>query len=119
MAHRGTPISPVLTDDASVQDMGPGGVLNQLPSLKDSSDTARKLNVKFNEYNSGNGQSYGVGHENAQSDGDEHGRGETQPAGGVGTKTDKMTKNFLLYSSGNKFKPGQGYNSLDFNEEYW
>ena len=35
MAHAQV-ISPVLTDPSSVQDMGPGGVLNQLPGLKNN-----------------------------------------------------------------------------------
>lgn len=117
MAH-GTPISPVLTDNTSVQDMGPAGVLNQLPSLKTTAEVNRLQITSFNEYKPVNGQMYGAGHPNAQSDGDEHGRGETTPAGGVGTKTDKMTKNTLLYSSGNKFKPGKGYNGINYSEEY-
>jgi hypothetical protein len=115
----GTPISPVLTDNGSVEDLGPGGVLNQLPSLKKQGEISRLDNIKFNEYNGENGQMYGAGHPNAQSDGDEFGRGEVNPAGGVGTKTDKQRKDVLLYSSGNKFKPGKGYYNFDYNEEYW
>ncbi len=119
MAHNGTPISPVLTDNGSVQDLGSGGVLNQLPSLKQSAENARLQITSFNDYKDSTGQRYGATHPNAQSDGDEHGRGEITPAGGVGTKTDKNTKNTLLYSSGNKFKPGNGYYNFNYNEEYW
>lgn len=119
MAHRGTPISPILTDNGSVEDLGAGGVLNQLPSLKESANTVRLQITSFNEYKNISGQEYGPTHENAQSDGDEHGRGEINPAAGVGTKIDQQRKKVLLYSSGNKFMPKNGYYNFDFNEEYW
>ena len=47
---QGQKISPILTDNASVEDFGPAGLLNQLPSLKETAETIRKDNVKFNEY---------------------------------------------------------------------
>ena len=42
---QGQKISPILTDNSSVQDFGPGGLLNQLPSLKETADTIRKDNI--------------------------------------------------------------------------
>ncbi len=63
-------ISPVLTDNASVQDMGPGGVLNQLPSLKATADTERTKLTVLNDYKDTNADRYGTGHPNALSDGD-------------------------------------------------
>jgi len=119
MAQHGVNIAPVLTDDASVQDMGPGGVLNQLPSLKQSSDIARTQITSFNEYKNITADEYSAQHPNAQSDGDQLGRGETGPNSTVGTLTDEQKKDLLLYSSGNKFKPGMGYNNLDFPEQHW
>ena len=116
MAH-GQVISPVLTDNASVQDMGPGGVLNQLPSLKQTADTERLKLTVLNEYKDNNNDRYSAQHVNALSDMDEHGRGETNNQ--VGTKTDILTKNQLLYSSGNKYKPGMGYNNNNYPEQHW
>jgi hypothetical protein len=116
MAQR---ISPVLTDNDSVQDLGPGGVLNQLPSLKQTAESVRTQITSFNEYKDNDGKRYDITHPNAKSDGDEKGRGELSPNGGVGTKIDKMTKNTLLYSSGNKFKPGKNYYNFTFGEQYW
>ena len=115
----GQSIAPILTDNASVQDLGPGGVLNQLPSLKQTAEAIRTQNIVFNYYNYSNGNRYDSTHPNAQSDGDEFGRGEIGAGNGVGTNTDKNRKNVLLYSSGNKFKPGNGYYGIDYNEEYW
>jgi len=37
----------------------------------------------------------------------------------VGNHNDAMIKNTLLYSSGNKYKPGNGYNNNNFSEQYW
>jgi hypothetical protein len=121
MAHNGTPISPVLTDNGSVEELNPngGGVLNQLPSLKAQGEVSRTQLTTFNDYRNSTGNQYGATHENAQSDGDEHGRGETNPNGGVGTKTDKIKKTQLLYSSGNKYSPVGGYYSFTFGEQYW
>lgn len=116
MAHRQV-ISPVLTNPDSVQDMGPGGVLNQLPSLKASAETERKKLTVLNDYKDNDNDRYSAQHVNALSDMDEHGRGETNNQ--VGTKTDILTKNKLLYSSGNKYKPGMGYNNNNFPEEHW
>jgi len=115
----GQSISPILTDNNSVQDLGSGGVLNQLPSLKQTAEVIRSQNTVFNYYNDSNSNRYNSTHPNAQSDGDEIGRGETGAGQGVGTNTDKNRKNNLLYSSGNKFKPGNGYYGIDYSEEYW
>ena len=84
---QGQKISPILTDNASVEDFGPGGLLNQLPSLKETAETIRKDNVKFNEYKDVDTQRYESTHPNAISDGDEYGRGDAGK--GVGTRTDK------------------------------
>ncbi len=118
MAH-GQVISPVLTDAQSVEELNPngGGVTNQLPSLKQVGDTVRLQNLTLNYYRDADGNRYNTSHPNALSDGDDHGRGETNS--GVGTKIDKITKNTLLYSSGNKYKPNNGYYNFDYNEEYW
>ena len=98
MAQHGTPIAPILTDEASVQDMGPGGVLNQLPSLKSSSDVQRTQITSFNEYKNVNNQEYSAQHPNAQSDGDQMGRGETGPNSTVGTLTDEQkTCDYINY----------------------
>lgn len=114
---QGQQISPILTDDASVEDLGPGGVLNQLPSLKQTADSVRKDNIKFNEYKDINEQRYSSTHPNALSDGDEYGRGDE--GDGVGTKLDAQRLKVLLYSSGNKYKPGSGYYNIDYNQEHW
>lgn len=110
-------ISPILTDAGSVQDFGPGGVLNQLPSLKATADAERTRLTVLNDYKDTNADRYSAGHPDAMSDGDEKGRGETSNQ--VGTKTDQIEKNKLLYSSGNKYKPGMGYNSRNFPEQHW
>jgi hypothetical protein len=110
-------ISPILTDNTSFQDMGPGGVLNQLPSLKATAETERTKLTVLNDYKDTNADRYGAGHPNALSDGDEKGRGENSNK--VGTKKDQLTKNTLLYSSGNKYKPGMGYNNKNFPEQHW
>lgn len=117
----GQSISPVLTDNGSIQDLNPngGGVLNQLPSLKVQGEITRGQITSFNEYKDDNGNRYDVTHPNAQSDGDEEGRGEQNPNGGVGTLTDIQRKMALLYSSGNKFNPSGGYYSFNFGEQYW
>jgi len=114
---QGQKISPILTDNSSVEDFGPGGLLNQLPSLKETAETIRKDNIKFNEYKDVDSQRYESTHPNAISDGDEYGRGDAGK--GVGTRTDKEKVKTLLYSSGNKYKPGNGYNNIDYNQEYW
>lgn len=110
-------ISPVLTDTNSVQDMGPGGVLNQLPSLKATGDMERLKLTVLNEFKDNPNDQYSSTHPSAISDGDNKGRGESSNA--VGTKIDQLTKNALLYSSGNKYKPGGGYNNKNFPEEHW
>jgi len=107
-----TPISPVLTDNASVQDMGPGGVLNQLPSLKASAESERKKLSVMNDYSEEN--NYSAQNPDAKSD---IGRGVNNNT--VGTKIDQLTKNALVYSSGNKYKPGMGYDNKNFPEQYW
>lgn len=117
MSH-GVSISPILTTEGDVQDMGPGAVTNQLPSLKDTADAVRASITSFNEYKNVPNQSYSTTHPNAQSDGDEHGRGY---AGNntVGNIIDIQKKNVLVYSSGNKYKPNQGYNNNNPGEQYW
>ncbi len=114
---QGQQISPILTDNASIEDLGPGGVLNQLPSLKETAESVRKDNIKFNEYKNFDTQRYESTHPNAISDGDNEGRGDSGK--GVGTKIDAERVKVLLYSSGNKYKPGKGYNGLEYNQEYW
>jgi hypothetical protein len=117
MPH-GVSIAPVGTTEADVQDMGPGAVTNQLPSLKATSDAVRANITSFNEYKNVPNQGYSAQHPNAQSDGDGHGKGD----GGnstVGTDTDILTKNTSLYSSGNKYSPGNGYNNNNYSEQYW
>lgn len=112
-------ISPVLTNPESVQDFGAGGVLNQLPGLKATGDYQRQALTSFNDYKDLNGQQYTVLHPDALSDGDIKGKGELNPNGTVGGLIDIQTKNQLLYSSGNKFKPGNGYNNIDYPEQHW
>jgi hypothetical protein len=114
----GVSISPVLTTDADVQDMGPGAVTNQLPSLKATADAVRANITSFNEYKDVPNQGYSATHANALSDGDDEGKGD----GGnstVGDSVDIATKNTLVYSSGNKYKPGMGYFNNNFPEQYW
>ena len=115
----GQVISPILTDAASVQELNPngGGVTNQLPSLKQVGDQVRLQNTSFNFYVDSDGNRYNASHPNALSDGDEYGRGEND--NGVGTKTDKIVKTNLLYSSGNKYNPGDGYYNFNYGEQYW
>jgi hypothetical protein len=114
-------IAPVLTDADSVQELNPNGgaVTNQEPSLKVTGNIVRSQITSFNEYKNVNGQQYSAQHPNAQSDGDEQGRGELNSGGGVGTLTDSQRKNALLYNSGNKYKPGNNYYSYNFGEQYW
>jgi len=115
----GQQISPVLTDAASVQELNPngGGVTNQLPTLKQTGEVVRQQSLAFNTYVDSTGNRYDSTHPNAQSDGDEYGRGDY--GNGVGTKTDKIVKTSLLYSSGNKYNPVDGYYNFDFGEQYW
>ena len=112
-------ISPVLTDAGSVEELNPngGGVLNQLPSLKEVGNTVRLQNLSFNFYKDSTGNRYNVTHPNAQSDGDNYGRGDI--SGQVGTKIDQLEKDVLLYSSGNKYAPGSGYYNNNYGEQYW
>jgi hypothetical protein len=117
MAHY-TSIGGIGTSQSDVQDMGPGAVTNQLPSLKQTADVIRTQITSFNEYKNVPNQGYSATHPNSQSDGDDHGKGD----GGnstVGNTNDILTKNTLLYSSGNKYKPGTGYNNNNFSEQYW
>ena len=116
MPH-GQIISPVLTDAGSVQDFGPGGVLNQLPGLKATGDAQRLALTVMNEYKDNNGDRYNAQHPNAVSDGDGHGRGED--SGQVGTKEDQLAVYAALYSSGNKYKPGMGYDNFNYPQQYW
>jgi hypothetical protein len=99
------------------------GPLDQLPSLKATSEIVRGENLRFNEYKNIDNGGYSPQHPNAQSDGDEHGRGEVGANQGVGSSIDKERKNALIYGSGiglsNKFKPGKGYYNYDYAEEYW
>lgn len=112
-------ISPVLTDAASVEELNPngGGVLNELPSLKEVGNTVRIQNLSFNFYKDVDTQRYESTHPNALSDGDNYGRGDIGQ--GVGTKIDQQRKEVLLYSSGNKYAPGNGYNNNEYNEQHW
>jgi|694.fasta_scaffold50383_4 hypothetical protein len=117
-------IAPVLTDNDSVEELNPegGGVTNQLPSLKVQGEITRQQNTTFNVYKNLNGQKYDAQHPNAQHTGDDYGRGEITPGGGVGTLIDEQRKNALLYSSGNKYKPGtagSNYYNFTFGEQYW
>ena len=123
MSHFLGPIAPVLTDAHSVQELNPNGgaVTNQEPSLKVTGDITRTQITSFNEYKNVPNQEYSAQHPNAQHDGDDHGRGEVGPGQGVGTLIDEQRKNVLLYSSGNKYKPGSGnnYYNFSFGEQYW
>lgn len=112
-------ISPILTDIGSVEELNPngGGVLNQLPSLKDTGDAVRLQNIVFNFYNDSTGNRYNATHPNAQSDNDNYGRGDVQNQ--VGTNIDSTVKDTLLYSSGNKYAPGTGYFNYNGGEQYW
>lgn len=110
-------ISPILTDANSVQDMGPGGVLNQLPSLKVTAESQRTSLTLLNDYKDTTTSRYSAQHPDALSDGDAKGRGESGYQ--VGSITDQVEKNTLLYSSGNKYKPGMGYDNFNYPEQYW
>jgi hypothetical protein len=110
-------ISPVLTDESNVKDFGPGGVLNQLPGLKTTADIERTKLTVLNDYKNNDNDRYSPQHPGALSDGDDRGRGENSNQ--IGTKIDQFSKDSLLYSSGNKYKPGSGYNNNDFPEQYW
>jgi hypothetical protein len=117
-------VAPVLTDNSSVQELNPNGgaVTNQLPSLKVQGEISRSQITSFNVYKNLDNQKYSAQHPNAQHDGDIYGRGELAPGGGVGTSIDTMEKNTLLYSSGNKYKPGSAgsnYYNFSFGEQYW
>ena len=113
----GQQISPILTDAPSVQDMGPGGVLNQLPSLKATADAERLKLTVLNDFKDTPADRYSPQHPSALSDGDNQGRGENSNQ--VGTRTDQLEKDRLLYSSGNKYKPGMGYYNKNFPEQHW
>lgn len=114
----GQSISPVLTTNDTVKDMGPGAVTNELPSLKAMSDMVRANITSFNTYKNVPNQGYGPQHPNAQSDGDADGRGDAGNST-VGNSEDALIKKQLLYSVGNKYNPKKGYNSNDFGEQYW
>ena len=120
----GQSIAPILTDADSVQELNPNGgaVTNQLPSLKAQGDISRAQQTVINDYKNVNGQRYDAQHPNAQSTGDNYGRGETGPNSGVGTLIDIQRKNVLLYTSGNKYKPGtagSNYYNYSYGEQYW
>lgn len=113
----GQQISPVLTDPGSVQDFGPGGVLNQLPGLKATADYERLNLIVLNQFKNTDADRYSATHPAAQSDGDNQGRGENSNQ--VGTQIDQLTQQQLTYSSGNKYKPGAGYDNFNFPQQYW
>ena len=117
-------IAPILTDVNAVDELNPNGgaVTNQEPSLKVKGDYVRQQVTNFNVYKNVTGQEYSAQHPNAQHTGDDYGRGEISPGQGVGTLIDEQRKNLLLYSSGNKYKPGaagSNYYNLSFGEQYW
>ena len=124
MSHFLGPIAPILTDATWVQELNPNGgaVTNQLPSLKTEGNVQRLNLTSFNEFKNVPNQGYSSQHPAAQSDGDDHGRGETGPNSGVGTIIDEQRKDVLLYSSGNKYSPGNAgsnYYNYTFGEQYW
>ena len=124
MSHFLGPIAPILTDEASVQELNPNGgaVTNQLPSLKVEGSIQRTNILSFNEFKNVPNQGYDAQNPAAQSDGDDHGRGETGPNSGVGTIIDEQRKDLLLYSSGNKYSPGgsgSNYYTYTYGEQYW
>lgn len=124
MSHFLGPIAPILTDAAAVQELNPNGgaVTNQLPSLKTEGNVQRLNLTTFNEFKNVPNQGYSAQHPAAQHDGDDHGRGETGPNSGVGTIIDEQRKDVLLYSSGNKYSPGNSgsnYYNYTFGEQYW
>ena len=98
----GVSIGPVGTTSADVQDMGPGAVTNQLPSLKATADAQRAQITSFNEFKNVPNQGYSAQHPAAQSDGDDEGKGDAGNST-VGNSVDILTKNVLVYSSGNKY----------------
>jgi hypothetical protein len=114
----GVSIAPIGTTEADVQDMGPGAVTNQLPSLKDTADAVRANITSFNEFKNVPNQGYSAQNPAAQSDGDDEGRGDAGN-GTVGNSVDIQRKDILVYSSGNKYKPGAGYNNHNQGEQYW
>ncbi len=114
----GVSIAPIGTTEGDVQDMGPGAVTNQLPSLKATSDAIRANITSFNEFKNVPNQGYSAQHAASQSDGDDEGRGDAGNST-VGNSVDTLTKDVLLYSSGNKYKPNAGYNSNNPGEQYW
>jgi hypothetical protein len=117
MSH-GVSIGGVGTTEGDVVDMGPGAVTNQLPSLKATSDAIRANIISFNEYKNIPNGGYSTTHTNSQSDGDNHGKGDAGNST-VGTLKDIQTKDLLVYTSGNKYKPNQGYNGNNPGEQYW
>ena len=114
----GVSIAPVGTTEGDVQDMGPGAVTNELPSLKETANAVRASITSFNEFKNVPNQGYSPQHPAAQSDGDDEGRGD---AGNntVGNSVDIKKKNELVYSSGNKYKPNKGYDGHNPGEQYW
>ena len=114
----GVSIGGIGTSENDVKDMGPGGVKNQLPSVKQTAEMVRNQITSFNEYKNIPSQLYEVSHPNAQSDGDDFGKGD-MGNNTVGSRKYIMVKNQLLYSSGNKYKPGGGYNNNNYSEQYW
>jgi hypothetical protein len=110
-------ISPILTDPGSVQSFGPGGILNQLPGLKQTADAERLALTVLNEYKNTPADQYSSTHPNALSDNDEQGRGDAN--GQVGTIIDIQTQQTLTYASGNKYKPGMGYDNFNYPQQYW
>lgn len=117
MSH-GVSIGGIGTSEGDVIDMGPGAVTNQLPSLKDTASQVRAQITSFNEYKDVPNQGYSATHPGSQSDGDNHGKGDAGNST-VGTQKDIQTKNQIVYSSGNKYKPGMGYNNNNYSEQYW
>lgn len=110
-------ISGINTTNNDVDDRGPGGINNQLPSLKQTAEQVRSQITSFNIYKDVPTQQYSPQHPDALSDGDSYGRGENSNT--VGNIDDIHKKNELLYNSGNKYKPGQGYNNINPGEQYW
>ena len=115
MSHFLGPIAPILTDEASVQELNPNGgaVTNQLPSLKVEGNIQRTSILSFNEFKNVPNQGYDAQNPAAQSDGDDHGRGETGPNSGVGTIIDEQRKDLLLGGS------GSNYYTYTYGEQYW
>lgn len=76
-------------------------------SLLNDSSTFRDKEVKRNTY--GKNKDYGVSHPNAQSDGDDLGKGEKN--GSIGNATDIATRNRNVKF--NKYNKGRAYESVD------